>query len=198
MSAPGLAAGGRQRRHGIAVVTLLAADHLPLRFVPRFAMVLTGDLDRHLTGFRTAAGEDDAGHAVRTEFEQFLREFDPRIAGEVAIEDEGDFLELRRHLSRHLGHTVADVGDADAGTEVEVLAVLIVIDVHTVGVVDDRIVARRVPVEIGVWILHAVNIRRREICANRRDPRSEPGMWERTSGWRSMPMRRLRAARRPR
>ena len=78
-------------------------------------MILPGQLHCRFGGLRAAAEEFQRGHALRSDAQQQLRQFQGRLSGTVQRWGKGESVQLFRDSVDHRPVVVADTRDEDTG-----------------------------------------------------------------------------------
>jgi hypothetical protein len=136
----------------IAVVAVLPADNLVLLRTAHSGLVIPGELDGRVVGFRARALEQRLGHRHGRELDQLLGEVDIRFVRPVPV---GVVVaELAHLVVRHAGDALAG-GKAERGApqprhRLDVTLARIVVDVDALAAADDDGAVRLVLAQIGL------------------------------------------------
>jgi hypothetical protein len=113
-------------------------------------VILPGDLDGDLIGLRAAGDEDHATHVGRTLRQQLVRHLPARLVREIPVDNERALVPLLADSLEHVADPAADTRDTNAGTEIDVLAALRILNVDSLDPLNDGILFVQVAVEVTV------------------------------------------------
>lgn len=124
--------------------------------VPPLGVVLPGYFEGDFDGLGASGYKIHPGHPLRGKLNDFIRQFDLSLAGEMPGVRKADFSGLPLHRLNDLGHSVADVHHEGPTGGIDIFLPLGVVEVYPLPPFDHRVRFPPIAIKNSVLWIHGI------------------------------------------